>query len=79
MLNDGLDEIEAFMVVGLAGDQLLEDAKQALDLLYNLGRSPGDKSLEQPDQRVDVSRPLPEQGYQEEGEQGHVGSGHRAC
>ena len=60
------------MIIVLARYQLLEHTEEAGDVLSDLGGTPGHECLDEADQRVDVSRPLPEHGHQEEGEDGHV-------
>merc|ERR1740129_1963165 len=61
-------EVETFMIIVLARYQLLEHPEEAGDMLSDLGGPPGDEGLNEPDQGVDVGRPLPEHGHQYEGD-----------
>lgn len=67
-LDHGLQEVEALVVVGLGRQELLEDPEEGLDLVggHHLLGAAGDVGLEKPHQGLDVGRPLPQDGDQQE-------------
>ncbi len=61
-LDHRLQQVEALVVVGLGRHQLLEDAEQGFQFSrrHHLLAARGHEGLQEPHQRLDVGRPLPQ-------------------
>lgn len=77
VFEDGLEELKAVGVVGLAGDEVLEDTKHGSELVgrYDILSSTGEESPQEPDQSGDVSLALPQRRREQWPEESLVGFG----